>query len=580
MRKYTLFFVMLIVISGLFLMPTAAQQPTDDTCPPLFLTSLNAIGNACVDIGRNSACYGNLDIQAEAVNTMLDFEFDSIGDVEDVAKFKQMRLSELDPDANVWGVALMNLQANLPGSLPGQGVTVLLFGDVELTPDYIPVVLPATVASAGAVNVRGGPATTFDVIGTLNGGETLRLTGRNEAGDWLRLEWDEDEGTSGWIANFLASSSEDLTALNVVEADAPAYHPMQAFTFRSGIGDAACLAMPDSGIMIQTPQGAREILLKVNGVDVRVGSTIYMQAQPDGYLTIYVVEGHITVTGEGVTQVAPEGTLIRVPIDENMTVNGAPEPPEPYTTEQVEPLTDMIVLLPDDIAMSEPYDPEELEAYLASANACTLSPIGTPNIRRGPGIEYPILTELSRGDRRVREQATGTDSMTWYRIGTAGWIREDVVTTEGNCESVDVLAELPPVPTAVPVVNSGSSSGGSSSSSGGRGTVIYDIWYHTGQCNPYGHTIYAGQTVQFQWGCCGAPDLAEQAAREARSGSPSISLDGGGLPISVSEPFWSEGGGGAWYTRVASAPWIATAGTHTVTATWGMSLSCTIDVQP
>ncbi|MFN8372502.1 MAG: hypothetical protein U0694_06460 [Anaerolineae bacterium] len=47
---------------------------------------------------------------------------------------------------------------------------------------------------------------------------------------------------------------------------------------------------PDSGILIQTPQGAGTINLVVNEVEITLGSTAYMTAG-DGEMTVSLIEG-------------------------------------------------------------------------------------------------------------------------------------------------------------------------------------------------------------------------------------------------------------------------------------------------
>jgi hypothetical protein len=105
---------------------------------------------------------------------------------------------------------------------------------------------------------------------------------------------------------------------------------MQAFYFKSGIGDAPCEEAPDSGILIQTPEGAGQINMTVNEVDIQLGSTAYLQAQAGGEMAVNVVEHQVTVTADGTTRIVPAGSRVRVPLDANLAANGPPSEPEPY----------------------------------------------------------------------------------------------------------------------------------------------------------------------------------------------------------------------------------------------------------
>jgi hypothetical protein len=244
-----------------FLAPVIALAQTVD-CPSIVEDALSATDNACEDTGRNEACYGNINLFAEPQENVPDFTFEQAGDRVKLETVKSLALSPMDTVMDIWGVALLRVQANIPDTLPGQNVTFLLFGNVAIE-----------------------------------------------------------------NAQSEVETSSDATPS---PAAAPQYGPMQSFYFKTGVGDAPCAEAPDSGILIQTPKGAARINLLVNEVSITLGSTAYLQAQPDGDMVINVVEGHATVTALGTTVVAPAGTRVRVPLDVNLQATGAPVGPEPY----------------------------------------------------------------------------------------------------------------------------------------------------------------------------------------------------------------------------------------------------------
>ena len=65
------------------------------------------------------------------------------------------------------------------------------------------------VASETFVNVRGGPGTTYDRVGTLPGGTKVQVTGKSPQNDWWRVSAD---GIEGWM----------FSSLVIVEGDAQA----------------------------------------------------------------------------------------------------------------------------------------------------------------------------------------------------------------------------------------------------------------------------------------------------------------------------------------------------------------------
>lgn len=230
------------------------------SCPVIVEQTLESLGDICAETGRNEACYGNnmIDLTPQA-NVRIE-PFDQPGDTVGLSAIDTMKLAPLNETDNTWGVAVMKLQANIPDTLPGQNVTFLLFGDVEI---------------------------------------------ENAVGD----------AESGFT-------------------------PMQAFYFKSGVGDSACTEAPESGLLIQTPEGVQEVLLNVNGANMALGSTAFLQAgaTPDTVdqyeLTISVLEGEGLIEANGTVEPIPAGSWVRIPTDSKFNVIGAPNPPKPYKFER------------------------------------------------------------------------------------------------------------------------------------------------------------------------------------------------------------------------------------------------------
>lgn len=123
-RKLLLVFVSLIL-------SIAGAVAQDDACPTIVADALIATDSVCSGIGRNEACYGNIQITAELADDELVFE--KQGDVVNLIEIERLTLSPYVEESTEWGVALLHVQANIPDTVPGQGVTFLLFGDVDIT---------------------------------------------------------------------------------------------------------------------------------------------------------------------------------------------------------------------------------------------------------------------------------------------------------------------------------------------------------------------------------------------------------------------------------------------------------------
>ncbi|MFN8372105.1 MAG: hypothetical protein U0694_04425 [Anaerolineae bacterium] len=247
--------ILKLCILLLFCVTPALAQTTD--CPTLVDAALTAVDELCQSTERNQACFGSLRLDATAQPGVSDFHFEQIGDRVSVGDIQSLRLYPMNESANEWGVVMMRLQANLPDTLPGQNVTFLLFGDVEIT--------SSVTADSG-------------------------------------------------------------------------YTPMQAFYLTTGVGDAACSEAPESGLIVQTPEGVGEVAFNVNGVDVSMGSTVMFQAQRGGEMRVQTLEGAASLNVNGEAHPVLAGTRVRLPLNADLLPDGPPELPEAYDEAQVRPL--------------------------------------------------------------------------------------------------------------------------------------------------------------------------------------------------------------------------------------------------
>ena len=113
-----------------------------------------------------------------------------------------------------------------------------------------------------------------------------------------------------------------------------------------------CARRPaSSGLLVQTPHGVGRVLLRVNGVDISLGSTVFFTAQAGGFMTVSTLEGSALVHANGVWSAALPGTQVRVPMSEDLEPAGPPSLPEPYTFTEiailpVSPLEREVEILP------------------------------------------------------------------------------------------------------------------------------------------------------------------------------------------------------------------------------------------
>jgi hypothetical protein len=321
-----------IIVIFMCMVIAVAPVFAQEDCPDIVAQALESAGEVCADTGRNQACYGNFDLTAELRADVSDVEFTQAGDITDLTNIEGLTLSGMDEDAGAWGVALLQMQANLPDTLPGQNVTMLLFGDVEI--------IDASTES-------------------------------------------EDE-----------------------------VQPMQAFYFRSGIGDAPCAEAPNSGILIQTPEGAGTIELTMNDVNITLGSTAYIQAEPEGEMVFNVIEGEGVVEAEDVERTVPAGSRVTVEIDEDLHAEEAPSEVEPYDAAEFSALP--IDLLPREIeiAGTEATSQAGVDVEIASGT-WTMTYVSTEGCGVDPGVITNVpVSETSSEDLLLFFEAAG-ETMTF-----------------------------------------------------------------------------------------------------------------------------------------------------------------------
>lgn len=340
-------------------------------CPSMVTAVLDVVNAACDQISRNEVCYGNINLIATPRAGVSDFHFEQTGDVAHLADINTLQLSSFSATDETWGMALMRIQANLPQTLPGQNIAFVLFGDVSMTNEGDEIVELPVTATAG-VNVRLRPTTNASVIASLGVQQEVTATGRLADSSWIRVRL--DDSSIGWVsADFLQGALDHLLA---IDPGAPVFGPMQAFYFTSGIGDAPCAEVPDSGILIQTPEGASMIELRANNVEIQLGSTIYLQAIAGNAMFVYVLEGHATLTVDGVSQIVPAGTFSTIPLDENGFAEDTPEYPEPYTESPM--LSLPIVLLPEAISIASPLAGDQIASAIDALTPTIISIPDTP----------------------------------------------------------------------------------------------------------------------------------------------------------------------------------------------------------
>jgi hypothetical protein len=290
------------------------------SCPSLAEQALAAIGDNCADLSRNSACYGYDEVNATFTTEVPTDYFATPSDRTELVQLDTLKTTAMNTAESKWGVAVMNVQANLPNTIPGQGVLMLLVGEAEVQNAVDPnmaneIVDPLSTVLLEETDLHSSPSSSSAVIETLAANEIVLVDGFNTPRTWLRVVTD---GIVAWVDAERVARLSAMDTLPIVSATNPT--AMQAFYLSTGIGEAEC-SEADSMIAVQSPENIT-VDLTVNGVDIRVGSLITFQNLDDQTMNLTVHRGQVkTVFGNtisagesaiGVMSSSPEqgGTIV------------------------------------------------------------------------------------------------------------------------------------------------------------------------------------------------------------------------------------------------------------------------------
>jgi hypothetical protein len=114
-----------------FQLTATALSARNASCQVLIDQAIQASGNSCGETDSNNVCYGNITIQAELVPNATR-RFSQRGDVISVNELRRLSAAPLDLQSKEWGIAVFKVMANLPRSLPGETVTMIVFGNTTV----------------------------------------------------------------------------------------------------------------------------------------------------------------------------------------------------------------------------------------------------------------------------------------------------------------------------------------------------------------------------------------------------------------------------------------------------------------
>jgi Bacterial SH3 domain len=388
--------ILVVIIFGI----TTTVLGQGDMCPILVERALAEVGNNCAGLGRNAACYGFNRVNATFFEAMDEGFFSTPADRADLPLIQSLETAPLNVAESEWGVALMNVQANLPGTLPGQGVTFLLMGDVaienEVEPQAALTFEPVRVLTLENMNLRTRPTANSNILDTITMGTELLTDGIDSDGEWLRVTYND---TVAWLSKRYVTVDADLASLPVVDNPPPT--AMQAIRLRTGITGVNCEETPPSALVIQSPQHL-VVDITVNGVEMRIGSTIfYRNVEVNGQLMmqIGVIDGSV-VFEDGTT--LPTGFAGFIPLNEDGSASGGLTNLRPMNADELadmHPLENFPAgLLSYEISVPTEEEVAQIAALVGGNTSETASqPITTPEVTQIPVVVSNVQMQPDTG---------------------------------------------------------------------------------------------------------------------------------------------------------------------------------------
>ena len=311
MSKRRLIILSILCLGLLAVIGTSqAQESSNGVCPSLVDRALTEIGDNCSAIDRNNVCYGFDRVDTAFFEPQPEGFFSAPADRAALSELQSIQTTPLNSANNEWGVAVMNVQANVPGGLPGQAAVFLLYGDVQVENAVDPsqAFISDKVVNVTALvtaNGRSGPGTNFNVVQGIPVGAAMSADGLNTDKTWVRALYEE---TTVWVSRDLVRPevSGALNDLPVISSSART--PMQAIHLSTGFGKTECLDAP-STLVVQGPEHVH-VNINVNGADIEIGSTIALRTTPDNFLQLVTLSGAALVDGIRI----PAGFTIQVPL--------------------------------------------------------------------------------------------------------------------------------------------------------------------------------------------------------------------------------------------------------------------------
>jgi uncharacterized protein YgiM (DUF1202 family) len=433
----TILSVLGVVILSVVLLgePTQDVLAQEDACSDLAALAQSQAQEFCADVARGSACYAHTGITVTGEN----LTFAANGDTVDLAAVETLTTAAANPESGEWGVVKMMLPASLPED---SAVTAILFGEAQFSrpPEGQGDRPTLTVTNSGTapVNLRDGAGTFYAVAGQLAPGESATAEGRNNMGDWVRIQFGD---RLAWVFASLLTPDGDINTLEVLPPDdlAPAVQsgePLQSLQLTTGTEAPVCGAAP-SGLLLQYT-GEETARLIVNGVTlVFSDATLLVRAGANASLDVTALTGSATVSAHGGSQQISADTMAQVGLGGESGLIPVQMPTLVQSVAFATMSNVPVTLLPNAMTCMVGLPAPDAKAIL----------------RVGPGEQRGTLSNMDPNKSYTAiGWANDGSGAPWWQLDTGlqkSWVAQSEVGSLGACDAV-AQVEAPPLVFAPP----------------------------------------------------------------------------------------------------------------------------------
>lgn len=318
-------------------------QNTEALCRAFINRAFSDMGNNCANLASDEACYaygnfgevtstfyvdGTTQIVQEDV-FVEPSERVSLLDMEELTALESLSTGEFvldrdndSEDESQWGLAMLEVPANLPQQLEQNTAVYIVFGgarienavypeaSVKLSEAPVAITVNANTSVFGSPEGLGYPIPD-DIVGTASG--ELEADGISPDGNWLRVFFSYErqfgERSTAWVRVEDLAETGDFESLAVMGPES--YTAMQSFYLSNVFNRPECEQVPAAGVMVQGPSEI-ETDFTIDNMPVRLTSTAYFRQISalrlqvfalTGFTVLFPDSGNESVIPEGFTQV-------------------------------------------------------------------------------------------------------------------------------------------------------------------------------------------------------------------------------------------------------------------------------------